>query len=69
MENDFHIERWCGHGIRFVELKGEWYAVLKDICWRELLLTYPTPFQLGIDQEVIIRRVIFDGRTTKEITE
>lgn len=26
------IENWCGHEIRFVELKGEWYAVLKDIC-------------------------------------
>lgn len=26
------IENWCGHEIRFVEVKGEWYAILKDIC-------------------------------------
>ena len=25
-------ENWCGHEIRFVEINGEWYAVLKDIC-------------------------------------
>lgn len=26
------VENWCGHRIRFVEVNGEWYAVLKDIC-------------------------------------
>ena len=26
------IENWCGHNIRFVEVNGEWYAILKDIC-------------------------------------
>ena len=25
-------ENWCGHNIRFVEISGEWYAILKDIC-------------------------------------
>lgn len=25
-------ENWFGHEIRFVEINGEWYAVLKDIC-------------------------------------
>lgn len=25
-------ESWCGHDIRFVEHKGEWWAILKDIC-------------------------------------
>ena len=25
-------ESWCGHDIRFVEVNGEWYAILKDIC-------------------------------------
>lgn len=25
-------ESWCGHDIRFVELDGEWWAILKDIC-------------------------------------
>ena len=25
-------ENWCGYDIRFVEINGEWYAILKDIC-------------------------------------
>lgn len=25
-------ESWCGYDIRFVEISGEWYAILKDIC-------------------------------------
>lgn len=26
------VESWCGYEIRFVEVNGEWYAILKDIC-------------------------------------
>ena len=26
------VESWCGYDIRFVEVNGEWYAILKDIC-------------------------------------
>lgn len=26
------IETWCGYNIRFVEIDGKWYAILKDIC-------------------------------------
>ena len=26
------IENWCGYDIRFIELEGEWYAILKDVC-------------------------------------
>ena len=26
------IESWCGYDIRFVEINGEWWAILKDIC-------------------------------------
>ena len=25
-------ENWCGHDIRFIEVNGEWWAILKDIC-------------------------------------
>lgn len=25
-------ENWCGFNIRFVEVDGEWWAILKDIC-------------------------------------
>ena len=24
-------ESWCGHDIRFIEIDGEWWAILKDI--------------------------------------
>lgn len=26
------VEKWCGFNIRFIELNGEWRAILKDIC-------------------------------------
>lgn len=26
------VEKWQGYNIRFVEIKGEWYGILKDIC-------------------------------------
>lgn len=26
------VENWCGHNIRFIEMNGEWWAILKDIC-------------------------------------
>ena len=26
------IENWNGHQIRFIEINGEWFAVLKDVC-------------------------------------
>lgn len=26
------IENWCGHDIRFVDVNGEWFAILKDVC-------------------------------------
>lgn len=30
--NKFRTENWCGNDIRFVEINGEWYAILKDVC-------------------------------------
>lgn len=29
---EIRTENWNGYGIRFVEINGEWWAVLKDIC-------------------------------------
>ena len=28
----FRVENWCGYDIRFIEINGEWWAILKDIC-------------------------------------
>lgn len=32
MRDHIRVESWCGYDIRFVEVNGEWYAILKDIC-------------------------------------
>lgn len=29
---EMKVENWCGYDIRFVEINGEWWAILKDIC-------------------------------------
>ena len=29
---DTRVENWRGYYIRFVEIDGEWWAILKDIC-------------------------------------
>lgn len=26
------VENWCGYDIRFININGEWWAILKDIC-------------------------------------
>lgn len=31
-EKDIRIENWCGFDIRFINVRGSWYAVLKDLC-------------------------------------
>ena len=35
-------ESWCGYDIRFVEVDGEWWAILNDIC--EALSSYNTNY-------------------------
>ena len=30
--SEMKIENWCGYDIRFIEINGEWWAILKDIC-------------------------------------
>lgn len=29
---EMKIENWCGYDIRFIDINGEWWAILKDIC-------------------------------------
>lgn len=43
------IENWNGHQIRFIEIKGEWFAVLKDVCDALGLRTYKVSERLGKD--------------------
>lgn len=30
--NNMRVENWCGYDIRFIEINGEWWAILKDVC-------------------------------------
>lgn len=62
------VENWNGHEIRFVEVKGEWWAVLKDVCDAlglktkyiverlddEVVSTDHVSDSLGRDQEMLI---------------
>lgn len=52
-------ENWNGHEIRFVEVKGEWWAVLKDVCDALGLDTRMTSRRL--EDEVLKRHVVLDS--------
>lgn len=43
------IENWCGYDIRFVEINGEWWAILKDICDALNLKTFKITQRLNPD--------------------
>ena len=32
MQDNIRVENWCGHDIRFIEYRGDWWAILKDVC-------------------------------------
>ena len=42
-------ENWCGHDIRFVEIDGEWWAILKDICDALKLKTFDVSRRISPD--------------------
>ena len=46
-------ESWCGYDIRFVEVNGEWWAILKDICDALNLKTFKVSQRL--DPETMLR--------------
>lgn len=52
------IENWNGYDIRFVEHKGEWWAVLKDICDALGLKTFKVSQRLDSD---MLERVRIEG--------
>lgn len=47
MKVEMRTENWCGDNIRFVNIKGEWYAVLKDICYALDLQTFKVSQRLN----------------------
>lgn len=52
-------ENWCGYDIRFVEVNGEWWAILKDICDALRLRTKDVSQRLNPDMLTRVR--IEDG--------
>lgn len=55
--SNIRIENWCGYEIRFVEIDGEWHAILKDICDALGLRTAKTAERLHAD---MIQRVLIE---------
>lgn len=55
-ENDIRVENWCGYDIRWVNIKGRWYAVLKDLCDALKLKTFHARERLDADvlEKVVI---------------
>lgn len=66
--NELKTERWNGHEIRFMNIEGEWMAVLKDVCDAlgliakkvhqrlpgEVLKKYPVHDSTGRKQEMLL---------------
>ena len=50
-------ENWCGYGIRFIEINGEWWAILKDICDALKLKTKDVSQRIGPE---MLERVLVD---------
>lgn len=61
------VENWNGYDIRFVEINGEWYAVLKDICDALGLKSYHVAERL--DPDMLERvRIEVDFRSVETIS-
>ena len=64
---EMKIERWCGHRIRFVEIEGEWWAVLKDICDALKLRTAKVSERLNPDMLMRVR-IDTSDHLSKDVT-
>lgn len=64
-EKDIRIENWCEYDIRFINIKGNWYAVLKDLCDALGLRTDKVNTRLDPDmlEKVVIPTVCDIGST------
>lgn len=54
------VENWNGYDIRFVEVNGEWYAILKDICDALGLKTFKVSQRLDSDMLERVRVEVCD---------
>ncbi len=58
--NNIRVENWCGYDIRFIEINGEWWAILKDICDALNLRTDGIVQRLYPDMMTRVRIDVFD---------
>lgn len=56
--NKMRVENWCGYDIRFVEVDGEWMAILKDVCDALGLRTAKVAERLDSD---LMKRVLVEA--------
>ena len=70
------VENWCGYDIRFVEIDGEWWAILKDICDALNLKTFKIAQRLEpgmlervkVDtSDILSRNIRYDHRPVKSV--
>ena len=52
---NIRTEEWNGYTIRFIEHKGEWWAVLKDICDALKLKTFDVSRRLDASMKTTLR--------------
>ena len=62
---NMRTENWNGYVIRFVEIDGEWYAILKDICSALGLRTDNVANRLDPD---MLQRVSVEGISNRPAT-
>ena len=65
-ENNMRVENWCGYDIRFVEINGEWWAILKDICDALKLRTDAIANRLSPD---MLKRVLVEAHNNSTTVE
>ena len=64
--SEIKVENWCGYDIRFVNIDGEWWAILKDICDALNLRTKDVAQRISADmlERVLIKRDSTSFETT-----
>lgn len=69
--SEMKIENWCGYNIRFVNIDGEWWAILKDICDALNLKTKDVAQRINTDmlERVLIKRDSTSFETTLNISD
>lgn len=60
--NNMRTENWCGHDIRFIEINGEWWAILKDVCDALSLRSKDVSQRLHPD---MMERVLVEGNRNR----